>query len=480
LTTSNLTQHGKRTAAAVALDTLTVSLVARQSRGDDDSMSVEDQVAAMRDYCARQTPAWEVGGVYEERDVSGQRSLDRRPGLKAAVEDIEEGRSQVVLTAYFDRYVRSIRTRADVVERVEQAGGQVVTLDAGRDSNLTAAQFLTGNVLAMMSEYYARSVGERTAVSKKRNVERGVPPFPRITPAYVRRADGTLEPHPVNGPLVAEACRMRAGIGYDARQSYAKIARWLNAQGVRQENGDELTVTSVQSMLRSRLLIGEIHFGEWSNTAAIDQPIIDRATFRTMQGATATRGRHSKSERLLARLGVLLCETCNSRLVVHSSKSSKHGEYHYYRCPNKLCAAPASVRCDLAEELLRDTAVKLAAGFKGTATAEASTEQARLDREEAEQNYANGIRSLIGRESEPVAREVLDQLEGERDAAVAQHERLRARSKPTVAIRAAADWDRLTLDERRAVIRQTIARAVVTPGRGSDRVRVEPRDLFGQ
>ena len=39
----------------------------------------------------------------------------------------------------------------------------------------------------------------------------------------------------------------------------------------------------------------------------------------------------------------------------------------------------------------------------------------------------------------------------------------------------AGDWPRLTVDERRALIRATIAEAVVAPGgRGADRITVKP------
>jgi len=42
-----------------------------------------------------------------------------------------------------------------------------------------------------------------------------------------------------------------------------------------------------------------------------------------------------------------------------------------------------------------------------------------------------------------------------------------------ITITAGADWDRLTLDERRALIRATVARVTVAPGRGAGRIAVE-------
>ena len=484
---STITTTGKRAKPGSALDTITASLVGRQSRGD--GISIEDQIDLMTKWCAAQNPPVQVGNIYSESDVSGRKPLDKRKGLKAAVEDIESDAAQMILTAYFDRFVRSVATRAEVLVRVEAKGGVVYTMDMGLTSNATPVSKFTGTVMAAAAELIADQAGEKTQVSKQRNIDRGVPPFPRITPAYQRREDGTLEPHPVNGPLIAEACRMRAGIGYESRQSYTKIARWLNEQGVRtrvhrdDEWHDELlSPTSVASILSSKLLIGEIHFGGFEpNLHAIDEPVCDRATWRKMHAGSAPRGRYAKSERLLARLDVLVCKTCGSRLVVHESRSSANAEYAYYRCGNRArCSAPVSVRCDEAEAFVSAAAIRLSASFKGTATAEVETEAARVEAEAAQADYDAAMRSFVGRESEPVAREVLDELEQARDAAVERHQRLRARSAPTVTVRTTADWDRLSFDGKRGVIRTTIARAVVGPGRGEGRIAVEPRDLFGE
>ena len=62
--------------------------------------------------------------------------------------------------------------------------------------------------------------------------------------------------------------------------------------------------------MRSRMYLGEIHFGELHNTHAHEAIIKDRRLFERVQRRTVSRGRHAKSERLLARLGVLRCGTC--------------------------------------------------------------------------------------------------------------------------------------------------------------------------
>jgi DNA invertase Pin-like site-specific DNA recombinase len=169
-------QHDRRLHSVdglTKLDTITAVLVPRQSRGEDGTMSVPDQIDAMREWCAKQTPPIVVGPTYPEHDVSGRRPLEKRKGLKRAVEDVESGRAQMILCAYFDRFVRSVRTRADVLVRVEEVGGVVMTLDFGLTSDATPVSKFTGTILAAVAEYVADQAGEKTMISKQRNIDRG-------------------------------------------------------------------------------------------------------------------------------------------------------------------------------------------------------------------------------------------------------------------------------------------------------------------
>jgi hypothetical protein len=66
----------------------------------------------------------------------------------------------------------------------------------------------------------------------------------------------------------------------------------------------------------------------------------------------------------------------------------------------------------------------------------------------------------------------LAELRAERDEAES-HLRQLGNTRPAVTIDGAADWDKLAVDERRALIRATVKRAVINQGRGPDRVAVE-------
>lgn len=446
-------------------------IVARQSRTKDESMSVSDQIVAATAWCEAQ--GFVVTAAYSEPDTSGRRPLERRKGLRQAVIDVEEGRADRVVCLYYDRFARSLATRTEVVTRVERAGGQVASVDFGVTSDETAVQWLQGTMMMAFQEFYARQIGEKLVTTKQRNIDRGVPPFPRVTPAYRRREDGTLELDPVGAPLVREAVAMRL-----AGTSYTKIARWLG------ENGIKMTSGGVEALFASKLLVGEIHFGKFTpNLYGIATPLLDRATFRRLNESKSKRGRYSKSERLLARLDVLVCASCGSRLTVDTARrGSARKEYSYYRCGSRdFCAAPAIVSADVADKTVLDAAIRYAAeiearhGTKGRASDVDEVEAARVRLDDADQKLSAAIEALLLVAPTKQTRDVLGRLQAERDETAAQHERLLTLSAPNVRTVTSADVDLFTLDETRDLIRATVARAVVTRGRGSDRIATFPR-----
>jgi hypothetical protein len=100
-------------------------------------------------------------------------------------------------------------------------------------------------------QYYAEVTGEKLAAARERVVARGVLPNSRISPGYVRGEDGVLVVERPKARIVVQAFKHR-----DRGASLVEI------QALLAENGIERSISGVASMLRSRMYLGEIHFGE--------------------------------------------------------------------------------------------------------------------------------------------------------------------------------------------------------------------------
>lgn len=435
-------------------------------REGDSFASPDDQRQRVEQECSRL--GLDLVGVYEELDISGRLPLEKRRGLLPAIADVEGGRADVVVTAYFDRLCRSLRVQDEVVSRVERAGGQVLAVDVGQVTNGSAAQWLSSTMLGAMNEYYSRSVGERVRDSQVRAVARGVPPFTNIPPGYVRGKDGTLDIDPVTAPLVIAAFGMRA-----EGETIKEIRRFLHHGGI------ERSYHGVQSMLGSCIYLGEIRFGELVNLAA-HEPLISPEVWRTVQGVKVSRGRRPVVDSLLGRLGLLRCGTCGKPLVTNTVKLKgaryKGGVYHFrtYRCPpaEDNCSGRVSIGANIVEGVVTEAVKEALGDITGRAAAHDRAREAEAVAAQAQDALESALRTFAGFEDEAAARERLNDLRAVRDEALERTRELSGTSASLLLT--AADWDRLTLAERRGLIRSIVRGIYVArSGRGPGRVRVD-------
>jgi site-specific DNA recombinase len=432
--------------------------VSEQGGRDDDSfMSPDDQRGKIEAYC--QGEDWRLLDVLAEIDVSGAAPLARRKGLRSAVEAVEAGQADVIVVAYFDRLVRSIKVQTEVVERVEAAGGDVLTMDFGQLTNGNAAQRLTSNFMGAVAQYYRESGREKSMAGQELALKKGHL-IGILIPGLRRDGAGQAELDPITAPVVAEAFRLRAD-----GATVAVVRAHLAANGI--DHGHP----GVGKLLRNRQAVGEYRFGDF--TASIPA-LIDRATFDRVQRMSVPAGRRAKSERLLARLGILRCGTCGSRMVL-GTQTHNGRSYHFYRCGavRADCAARPAIAAEIAERAVVAEVKRLLAGITETASAENSVREAAAALDHAQAILDAAYRGFDT--TEPAALERLRELRDARDAARDLHEQLADRSSAMTIAVGVGDWDDLSRDARRKLIRAVIVQVTVAPGRGADRIKIEPR-----
>jgi DNA invertase Pin-like site-specific DNA recombinase len=439
------------TAQRRAIGIIRVSQV--NGREGDSFASPGEQRDRIRAACEREK--LRLVDMIEQLDVSGGKPLEN---LHSAVEAIETGHAHVVVAAYFDRLFRNLREQGDVVDRIERAGGQVLAVDVGQVTNGSAGQWLSGTMLGAVSEYQRRTAKERSGEAQARAVARGVLPYPNVPPGYLRGDDGRLQPDPALATAVANAFQLRAD-----GATIAEVRDYLAANGVKR------SYHGVESLLGSRVVLGEIHFGKLSNLHA-HPAIIDADLWRRVQRVKVSRGRRAKSDRLLARLSVLRCGSCGARMVVGTAHN---GEYALYRCPpTGDCKRRVTISAELVESAVVGAVRTALADVEGRASVEDNARTAEGALESAQAALDGALRAFSGLEDEQAARERLAELRDARDRAQEQVDHLGSH-RSVVTINADRDWDRLSLDARRALIRAVVAEIRVAPGRGADRITIE-------
>lgn len=429
----------------------------RGGRDDDELHSLDNQVSRMMVLC--QAQGWELARVLREDGVSGGAQLAKRPGLLAAVTAIESGEADVLVVAFKDRLDREPAVRDEVIDRIEAKGGIVWAADHGRDTNETPTSQFSGTVLSAAGRMQRRDAGIRARAAVAEAVAQGKAPWRHIIPGYRRGADGRLVVHEDEARAVRGAFELRA-----SGASVREVCEYLKAHGIPRN------YQSTQSLLTSTVVLGRIDFGTLVNETAHD-PIIEQDVWDAVQRTRVPRGRQAKSQRLLARLGVLCCATCGARMTVSTSPPDR-GRKDRYRCPpNGDCPAKAHINADLIEPLVEQAVRDAVGDAQGAASAVTKARDARTHADALNEKLQRTLRGFAaaGVDDEPGSVERLTELRAARDEAQAQAAALET-AAGSMGIVLGSDYDRLSLAERRELIRTVVAEVLIGRGYGLDRV----------
>jgi DNA invertase Pin-like site-specific DNA recombinase len=428
-------------------------------RKGESYVTPQDQRAQIEAFCVDH--GWQLIAVHDEEKVSGDALLVDRPGLSDAVRAVRAGEAEIIVGAYTERLWWSHEVRAQVKRLVEKVGGEVWSVDSGCLTNGTAAEDFSAESRTSADRFTRRQNAEKSRRAVVKRVGEGIVPWPNIGPGYLRGPDKRLVVDPATAPAVRDAFALRA-----EGATIAEVRAMLSERGI------TLSPHGTQHLLRSPLVLGRIVFGDLVNDHA-HTAIVDRDVWAAVQRVKVPRGRRAKSERLLARLGVLRCANCGSRMVVGTQRANGRA-YPFYRCGSvrEDCAHRVTMSAEMVERLVVDVVRDVLADDEGRASAAAEARDAAEALDAAQAALDAAVRAFGAAELENEASTVerLAQLRDARDGAQARADRLGGTEADlTVSVE---DWDRLTIEERRSLIRAVVDRVDVRPGRGPNRCTV--------
>ena len=422
-------------------------------------LSPEIQRERIRQSCERH--GLKLVATHEELDISGGKPLEERPELSRALADVEAGKADAIVFSYRDRMDRSIATSGELCRRMDTAGGTLIA-----DGNIVTHASHDGwrrtTFESFLTEDQRRAVKEKMRDVQRRCIAEGKPPWARVPVGYQREDDGTFAVHERRAKLVLRAFEMRAE-GRTIREVRAMLKR----------HGVTLSVRGGEVMLGSRAYLGELHFGELVNLQAWPA-IVPRELWEQVQKTRIPRGPMPRSELLLARLGVLRCGSCGCRMSA-TTLPRKTGPYGVYRCgQNNDCELHVVISATLVEAaVIAEVQRWLADPETGSAASGVPDAHARL--EQAQDALDGAVRSLAaaGLGSEPATVETLAQLHDARDRAKERYDDALAVDGTLTVKLSARDWDGLTRDGQRELIKALGMRVRILPGRGRGRIKID-------
>lgn len=262
---------------------------------------------------------------HTDLDMSGARR--DRPGLAAAIERVETKQTEGVVVAKLDRLARSLPVALDAINRIEEAGGQLVSIDEGIDPSTVNGRMQRG-LLLLLAEWYRDQITESWAIARERAIRRGVPVMSTVPTGYQRGPGGRLTPDEW-APTVRELFERRA-----RGETWADLARWMNTRGVPTQHaggdGPRWTGHTVSRLVSGRVYLGELRHGEFVNRSA-HEPLVAPGLWHAAQQARGVQGaREGRVPALLS--GLVRCAGCGYGMYRSMGRGPAGTRVASYRC----------------------------------------------------------------------------------------------------------------------------------------------------
>lgn len=193
----------------------------------ESGLSLDDQ----RQQCLAAVGArgWVVAGEATDQGLSGRRA-DNRPGLGAALDQLDAGEADALVVAKLDRLARSTVDLGQIMARAERHGWTLVLLDLNVDTSTPSGE-LVAVVIGAIARYESRLIGERTAMTHRQRKARGL------------RAG--------QAPILDDEVRHRVAEMRTEGKSFRAIADELNAGDVPTARGGRWHASTVRHVCRS-------------------------------------------------------------------------------------------------------------------------------------------------------------------------------------------------------------------------------------
>lgn len=306
---------------------------ARFSSDNQREESIDAQLRAIREYCAKE----DIRIIKTFKDEAISARTDKRPAFQDMFALIKESPADFVIVHKLDRFARNRADAAFYRGKLREAGMRLVSVLERLDDS--PESIIMEGLLDSMSEYYSANLSRETKKGIQENVMNG-------------KRNGAKAPFGyscVNQHLIpnSDAGKAKAFFRmYADGKKLADIARTL-----------ELPFKNYNAVLKNEVYLGVLKSGKVRNENA-HEAIIDRETWELCQRRLHDSPFNAANRALVHYLlsGLVVCGYCGKRMVAVSSGKGKYA-YYYYSCKTKGC--PRYRREELTERVLTELSDKV-------------------------------------------------------------------------------------------------------------------------
>jgi DNA invertase Pin-like site-specific DNA recombinase len=279
----------------------------------------------------------EIVAWHTDLDQSGGK-MDR-PQFMAMMERVKHGQTQGVVVAKLDRFARSLPGALEAIKFLDEHDAAFVSVAEGVDPSTSAGKMMR-NLLLVLAEFELDRIRDNWSAALTNVVEvRGIQPT--VAPFGYRKDESKrFVVDPDEGPMVKEIFR-RALAG----QTWASIARWLNAEGVKPPRSRQWTGETVKQLTRREVYVGVVSKGELRKEDA-HEALVSRSDFLACRQVFAKSGDAPSDTRHVLN-GLIRCAGCSRLMSGRGYKQKGQPRVPQYQCAAHHtagnCPAPANI-----------------------------------------------------------------------------------------------------------------------------------------
>jgi DNA invertase Pin-like site-specific DNA recombinase len=290
----------------------------------------------------------EIVAWHTDLDQSGGK-MDR-PQFMAMMERVKHGQTQGVVVAKLDRFARSLPGALEAIKFLDEHDAAFVSVAEGVDPSTSAGKMMR-NLLLVLAEFELDRISDNWAAALTNVVEvRGIQPT--VAPFGYRKDESKrFVVDPDQGPVVKEIFQ-RALAG----QTWASIARWLNAEGVKPRQSQQWTGGTVKQLTRREVYTGVVSKGKLRKENA-HEALVSRSDFLACRQVFAKSGDAPSDTRHVLN-GLIRCAGCSRLMSGRGYKQKDQPRVPQYQCAVHhtagICPAPANINESIIMPFIED------------------------------------------------------------------------------------------------------------------------------
>ena len=332
--------------------------------GREEGFSIPAQRAANK------RKAMSIGAIVSKEFTEGgvSATTTRRPALQAMLRYLEEearaGRPvDYVIVHKLDRLVRNRYDDTTLGKRFDELGVRLGSTSENIDQ--TPGGLLVHGIMASIAEFYSKNLSnevKKGMAEKVRNggcIGRAPLGYRNVITTKNGQEARIVVVDEVRGPLVAWAFKAYASGEWTLRRLAEELTlRGLTTVPTASLPEKPVTVQVLSKVLHNPFYVGEVVY-QGVHYAGSHEPLVDRATYETVQTLLATRVNGERTVKHAHYLkSTIYCGICGSRLIVTNVKP-RGVVYEYFVCLGRhskkqpQCLFRATLAEQIEDEIVR-------------------------------------------------------------------------------------------------------------------------------